>query len=69
MASEFHYVHSCDLDSHVCIKVCTMEGNLPKLNFEDLLDDPLLQFSGRKQSKVPDLLVEAVILQVRKYFF
>ena len=61
MASEFNYVHSCDLEATLQIKVCTMEGNLPKLEYEALLQDPLLQFCGRKQSKVPDLLVEAVV--------
>ena len=28
---------------------------------EDLLDNPLLKFSGRRQSSHPDLLVEAVV--------
>ena len=55
MASEFNFVYSCDLEAHLSIKVCTLEGNLPKLSYEALLDDPLLQFSGRKQSKVPGI--------------
>ena len=63
MASEFNFVYSCDLEAHLAIKVCTLEGNLPKLNYEALLEEPLLQFSGRKQSKVPDLLVELVVVQ------
>ena len=61
MASEFNYVHSCDLEANVLVKIGIMEGSLPKLDYEDLLEDPLLQFSGRKQSKVPDLLIEAQI--------
>lgn len=66
MASEFHYVQSCDLEAHLQVKVCTMEGNLPRLDYEALLENPLLQFSGRRQSKVPDLLVEVVVLQGRE---
>ena len=61
MASEFNYVHSCDLEANVLVKIGIMEGSLPKLDYEDLLEDPLLQFSGRRQSKVPDLLIEAQI--------
>ena len=66
LASEFHYVYSCDLEENLEIKVCTLEGNLPKLNYEQLLENPLLQFSGRKQSKVPDLLVEVVVVHEEK---
>ena len=61
MASEFNYLHSCDVEANVLVKIGIMEGTLPKLDYEDLLEDPLLQFSGRKQSKVPDLLIEAQI--------
>ena len=62
MGADFTFVQSCDLDANVQIKVCTMEGSLPQLELEELLQNPLLQYSGRKQSKFPDFLVEAVIL-------
>ncbi len=32
-----------------------------RLNYEDLLENPLLKFSGRSQSKYPDLMVETVV--------
>lgn len=62
MASEFSYVQSCDLEANAQIKICTMEGSLPPLELEDLLQNQLLQFCGRKQSKVPDFMIEAVVL-------
>ena len=62
MASEFSYVQSCDLEANVQIKICTMEGSLPPLELEELLQNQLLQFCGRKQSKVPDFMIEAVVL-------
>ena len=46
---------------NVQVKVCTMEGSLPRLEYTALLEDPLLQFSGQRQSKIPDFSVEAVI--------
>ena len=65
MASEFTFVQSCDLEANVQIKICTMEGSLPPLELEEFLHNQLLQFCGRKQSKVPDFLVEAVVLGER----
>ena len=62
MASEFSYVQSCDLEANVQVKICTMEGSLPPLELEELLQNQLLQFCGRKQSKVPDFMIEAVVL-------
>ena len=62
MTSEFSYVQSCDLEANVQIKICTMEGSLPPLELEELLQNQLLQFCGRKQSKVPDFMIEAVVL-------
>ena len=31
------------------IKIGTLEGNLARLNYENLLENPLLKFSGRNQ--------------------
>jgi phosphatidylinositol 3-kinase len=60
--AQFQYVHSCDLDSNVAVKICTLEGSIARSNYEQLLDDPTLKFSGRNASKYPDLLVEACIV-------
>jgi hypothetical protein len=34
---------------HFQFKICTLEGNLSRLNYENLLENPLLKFSGRNQ--------------------
>ena len=62
--TEFRYVHSCDLKSSwVHVKIGTLEGSvLPRLNYEHLLEDPLMKFCGRNQSKFPDLMIEVVVV-------
>ena len=63
-STEFRYVHSCDLEScWVYVKIGTLEGSsLPRLNYEHLLEDPLMKFCGRNQDKFPDLMIEAVLV-------
>ena len=63
-STEFRYVHSCDLTtSWVYVKVGTLEGSaLPRLNYEHLLEDPLMKFCGRNQEKYPDLMIEVVVV-------
>jgi len=62
--TEFRYVHSCDLKSSlVNVKIGTLEGTaLPRLNYEHLLEDPLMKFCGRNQDKYPDLMIEVVVV-------
>ncbi len=57
----FHYVRSCDLDLPLKVKVCTLEGSLPRPGHEQVLKDPGLKYCGRSQATVPDLLVTAVV--------
>lgn len=45
----FYYVYSCDLSENVQIKIGTLEGNRNLPSFKDLVDDPLLKFSGVMQ--------------------
>ena len=61
--TEFRYVHSCDLKSSwVNVKIGTLEGTaLPRLNYEHLLEDPLMKFCGRNQDEYPDLMIEVVV--------
>ena len=63
-SNEFRYVHSCDLKSKwVHVKIGTLEGlALPRLNYEHLLEDPLMKFCGRNQDKYPDLMMEIVVV-------
>ncbi len=61
-SKRFNYVYSCDLDSNLCVKICTLEGSISRSSYEALLEDPALKFSGRNQAKYPDLLVEACVV-------
>ncbi len=56
--AKFRFVQSCDLDVDVTVKITNLEGSLPRLGYQDLLEDPALQFCGRNQAKFPDLRVE-----------
>ena len=53
----FRYVHSNELETPVSLKIGTLEGSLPRLSYQDLLDDPMLKYSGRNTSKFPDLKI------------
>ena len=43
-SSCFNYIHSCDLESNVAVKIGTLEGSIIRSNYEQLLDDPGLKF-------------------------
>ena len=55
-------MHSNELEIPVSLKVGTLEGSLPRLNYQDLLNDPILKYSGRNLSKFPDLKIEVCIV-------
>ena len=59
--SNFHYIHSCDLKSNVKIKVSNLVGKLAQPDYEKVIENPIMRFAGRNQSRVPDLLVSAVV--------
>lgn len=42
----FYYIYSCDLNENVQIKIGTLEGNRKQPTLKELVDDPLLKFSG-----------------------
>lgn len=50
-ASCFNYIHSCDLDTNVAVKIGTLEGSIVRSNYEQLLDDPGLKFRSVSCSK------------------
>ena len=61
--SNFHYIHSCDLETNLKIKVGTLEGILPRPDYEEVIRNPILRFAGRNQSRCPDLVVEVVVMK------
>jgi len=58
----FNYIYSCDLETNLKIKVGTLEGILPRPDYEEVIRNPILRFAGRNQSRCPDLMVEVVVM-------
>ncbi|XP_041368204.1 phosphatidylinositol 3-kinase catalytic subunit type 3-like [Gigantopelta aegis] len=56
-ADRFCYVYSCDLDVNVEIKIGTLEGLRERPSYKELLEDPILKFSGAYQDGCSDLYV------------
>ena len=46
-ASSFHYLYSCDLETTLRIKIGSLEGRLPRIEYEEMIQNPLLKFAGR----------------------
>lgn len=59
MRNEFNYVYSCDVDADMTIKIGTLEGELPRRCHEQVLRDPMLQFSAVWQQHFAEMCVEA----------
>lgn len=57
MSDRFHYVYSCDLDVNLQIKIGTLEGERQRPDYKELLDDPMLKFSGVYGEECSDLYV------------
>jgi phosphatidylinositol 3-kinase len=62
-SSYFHYAYSCDLTSNLSLKVGSLEGSLPRPDYEQVVRNPILRFAGRNQSHFPALMVEAVLMR------
>lgn len=60
-SSNFHYMYSCDLETKVQIKIGSLEGKLPRPDYEQVISEPSLRFAGRHQSSTPDLMVSVVV--------
>jgi len=61
-SSSFHFIYSCDLHTNVRIKIGTLEGKLPRPDYEQVIANPILRFAGRNQSHCPDLVVTVVVV-------
>ncbi|XP_045514091.1 phosphatidylinositol 3-kinase catalytic subunit type 3 isoform X2 [Pieris brassicae] len=59
---KFYYVYSSSLDHKVEIKIGTLEGKRAKPEYDMLLSDPMLKFSGLYQEGCSDLYVTCQVL-------
>lgn len=66
---KFCYVHSCDVDAFLEIKIGTLEGKKNQENYKELLEDPQLKFTGLNQSSCPDLFATITIYNEGKPMF
>lgn len=57
LTDRFNYVYSCDLDVNIQIKIGTLEGERQRPSYQDLINDPMLKFSGVYQEGHSDLYV------------
>uniref|UniRef100_A0A8D8XPF3 Phosphatidylinositol 3-kinase catalytic subunit type 3 n=1 Tax=Cacopsylla melanoneura TaxID=428564 RepID=A0A8D8XPF3_9HEMI len=53
----FYYVYSCDVDAKIKIKIGTLEGVTLKPDYEKMLSNPMLKYSGLYQEACADLVV------------
>ncbi|XP_043930366.1 phosphatidylinositol 3-kinase catalytic subunit type 3 [Protopterus annectens] len=56
-SEKFYYVHSCDMDINVQLKIGSLEGKREQKSYKALLEDPMLKFSGLYQETCSDLYV------------
>ncbi|XP_025833575.1 phosphatidylinositol 3-kinase catalytic subunit type 3 [Agrilus planipennis] len=61
LVDRFHYVLSSSLTEKLVIKIGTLEGTTQKPEYDKLLTDPLLKYSGLNQEGCADLMVMAVV--------
>lgn len=61
MNSSFPFIHSCDLNQKLQIKIGTLEGERQAQPYEQLLQQPILKFSGLNLEKCPPLKVSVQI--------
>ncbi|XP_065092354.1 phosphatidylinositol 3-kinase catalytic subunit type 3-like isoform X2 [Ochlerotatus camptorhynchus] len=61
MNSTFPFIHSCDLNQKLQIKIGTLEGERQAQPYEKLLQQPILKFSGLNSEKCPPLKVSVQI--------
>ncbi|KAK4291772.1 hypothetical protein Pmani_033777 [Petrolisthes manimaculis] len=60
-SDKFWYVHSCDLDVNIQVKIGNLDGRREKPNYEALLKDPMLKYSGVYQQGCSDLYVQCQV--------
>ncbi|XP_049792140.1 phosphatidylinositol 3-kinase catalytic subunit type 3 isoform X1 [Schistocerca nitens] len=55
--SEFNYVYSSSLETKIQVKIGTLEGKRQKPDYQKLLTDPMLKYSGLYQDGCADVMV------------
>jgi len=56
-SDRFNYIYSCELDTNVQIKIGTLEGHREHPSHRELINDPIVRFSGAYQDGCSDLYV------------
>ncbi|XP_027215789.1 phosphatidylinositol 3-kinase catalytic subunit type 3 [Penaeus vannamei] len=59
---KFWYVRSCDLDAEIQVKIGNLDGKRDNPNYEALLKDSLLKYSGLYQAGCSDLYVTCQVI-------
>ncbi|XP_053405628.1 phosphatidylinositol 3-kinase catalytic subunit type 3-like [Mercenaria mercenaria] len=57
----FNYIYSCELEENVEIKIGTLEGDRDRPSYNDLLNDPMLRYSGVYCPGCSDLYVSCQV--------
>lgn len=57
----FNYIYSCELEENVEIKIGTLEGERERPSYNDLLNDPMLRYSGVYCNGCSDLYVSCQV--------
>ncbi|XP_060571535.1 phosphatidylinositol 3-kinase catalytic subunit type 3-like [Ruditapes philippinarum] len=57
----FNYIYSCELEENVEIKIGTLEGERERPSYNDLLNDPMLRYSGVYCEGCSDLYVSCQV--------
>ncbi|XP_064619117.1 phosphatidylinositol 3-kinase catalytic subunit type 3-like [Lineus longissimus] len=65
-AARFYYVYSSDLDVNVEIKIGTLEGMRERPKYKELINDPMLKYSGIYQEGCADLYVTCQVFEDHK---
>ncbi|KAG1669855.1 Phosphatidylinositol 3-kinase catalytic subunit type 3 [Nymphon striatum] len=58
---KFHYIYSCELDEFISIKIGTLEGKRKEPSYRELIDNPLLKFSGLCHEGCSELFITSQI--------
>ncbi|KAK9745841.1 Phosphatidylinositol 3- and 4-kinase [Popillia japonica] len=61
LSDKFYYVYSSSLKNRVQIKIGVLEGQRQKPEYDKLLEDPLLKYSGLYQEGCSDLMVQCQV--------
>ncbi|KAE8745182.1 Phosphatidylinositol 3-kinase catalytic subunit type 3 [Frankliniella occidentalis] len=61
LKDKFYYVHSSSVEKKVQLKIGTLDGKCLKPEYDKLLENPMLSFSGLYKENCADLIVECQV--------